>query len=424
MPLRSPVRLAAITIVAVTAAASTAGAQASDPALRAALERVKADNAWTLDQQQSICAIPAPPFKEAVRAAEMKRRFEALGYANVSIDPEGNVIAERPGSGAGPVVVLAAHLDTVFPEGTDVTVTRDGGKLKAPGIGDDCRGLAVILAVARALQLDRVKTRGTILLVANVGEEGPGDLRGVRYLFNKSPLKSRITHFISVDGTGLSVVHHGVGSHRYKVRFTGPGGHSFGAFGMPNPAHAMGRAIAKIAELRVPTAPKTTFNVGVLSGGTSVNSIPFEVAMEIDMRSESAVELDKVDAQIRAAIAAGVAEERGRWPDSKIGLDVKIDTIGIRAASETQTANTPIVRAALDAALKFGSTRVVPRAGSTDANVPMGLGIPAITIGGGGLGTDAHSLREAYDDGKEGWKGPQFVLSIVTTLAGLEGVRP
>ena len=421
--LRTLARPAAFT-AALVLVAPMARAQATDPSLRAALERVKADNAWTLDQQQSICQIPAPPFKEAARAAEMKRRFESLGYQSVTIDPEGNVIAERPGSGAGPVVVLAAHLDTVFPEGTDVTVARDGMKLKAPGIGDDCRGLAVILAVGRALELSHVKTRGTILLVANVGEEGPGDLRGVRYLFNKSPLKERITHFISVDGTGLSVVHHGVGSHRYKVRFVGPGGHSFGAFGMPNPAHAMGRAIAKIAELRTPSTPKTTFNVGVLTGGTSVNSIPFEVAMEIDMRSESAEELEKVDARIRAAIAAGLDEEKARWPNSKMALDVKIDTIGIRAASETQTDATPIVKAALDAALAYGATRLVPRSGSTDANVPMGLGIPAITIGGGGLGTDAHSLREAYDDGKEGWKGPQFVMSVVMTLVGLEGVRP
>jgi acetylornithine deacetylase/succinyl-diaminopimelate desuccinylase-like protein len=399
-------------------------AQANDPALKGALDRLKADNAWTLDQQQSICQIPAPPFKEAARAAEMKRRFEALGYKHVTIDAEGNVIAERPGSGNGPVLVLAAHLDTVFPEGTDVTVKRDGTTMKAPGIGDDCRGLAVILSIARAMELNKVRTRGTVLFVANVGEEGPGDLRGVRYLFNKSPLKERITHFISVDGTGLSLVHRGVGSHRYKVRFTGPGGHSFGAFGMPNPAHALGRAIAKISELRVPLQPKTTFNVGVLSGGTSVNSIPFEVAMEVDMRSESAAELDKVDAAIRAAIAAAVEEEKGRWPASKMALEAHIDTIGIRAASETATEQTPIVKAALDAAVALGAARPTPRSGSTDSNVPLGLGLPAITMGGGGLGTDAHSLREAYNDGTEGWKGPQWVLSVVAALVGLDGVRP
>ncbi len=414
----------AVLAAAFALVAPHAGAQVTDPALRDALERVKTDNGWTLDQQQSICQIPAPPFKEQARGLEMKRRFEALGFKNVTIDAEGNVIAERPGSGAGPVVVLAAHLDTVFPEGTDVTVKREGTLMKAPGIGDDCRGLAVLLAVGRALELSKVKTKGTILFIANVGEEGPGDLRGVRYLFNKSPLRDRITHFISVDGTGLSVVHRGVGSHRYKVRFIGPGGHSFNAFGMPNPAHAMGRAIAKIAELRTPANPKTTFNVGLLSGGTSVNSIPFEVAMEIDMRSESAVELHKIDAKIRAAIAAGAADEKARWPGSNMALDVKIDTIGIRAASETQTESTPIVKAALDAAITFGSTRITPRSGSTDSNVPMGRGIPAITIGGGGEGTDAHSLREAYDDGKDGWKGPQFVMSIVTTLTGLDGVRP
>lgn len=399
-------------------------AQATDPAVKAAQDRLKADNAWTLDQQQSICQIPAPPFKEQARGLEMKRRFEALGYRNVTIDAEGNVIAERPGSGQGPVLVLAAHLDTVFPEGTDVTVKRDGLQMKAPGIGDDCRGLAVLLAIARAMELNKVRTRGTLLFVANVGEEGPGDLRGVRYLFNKSPLKDRVTQFISIDGTGLSVVHRGVGSHRYKVRFVGPGGHSYGAFGMPNPAHALGRAIAKIAELRTPASPKTTFNVGVLSGGTSVNSIPFEVAMEVDMRSESAAELDKVDAQIRAAISSAVDEEKARWPNSKAALEAKIDTIGIRAASETATEQTPIVKVALDAAVALGATRPTPRSSSTDANVPLGLGIPAITVGGGGLGTGAHSLGEAYNDGPEGYKGPQWILSVVTTLLGLDGVRP
>ncbi|MBI3792690.1 MAG: peptidase dimerization domain-containing protein, partial [Gemmatimonadetes bacterium] len=184
------------------------------------------------------------------------------------------------------------------------------------------------------------------------------------------------------------------------------------------------RAIAKIAELRTPASPKTTFNVGVLSGGTSVNSIPFEVAMEVDMRSESAAELDKVDAQIRAAISSAVDEEKARWPNSKAALEAKIDTIGIRAASETATEQTPIVKVALDAAVALGATRPTPRSSSTDANVPLGLGIPAITVGGGGLGTGAHSLGEAYNDGPEGYKGPQWILSVVTTLLGLDGVRP
>ena len=403
--------------------APTLGAQAADPTLKAALDQIKADNAWTIGQQVSICQIPAPPFKEKARGIEYARRLSALGLRDIHTDAEGNVIAERAGTGSGPVVVLSAHLDTVFPEGTDVKVATTGTLMKGPGIGDDCRGLAVMLAVARALNAQKVRTRGTILFVATVGEEGPGDLRGVRALF-KGPLKDRITHFISIDGTGLSVVNRGVGSHRYKFRFVGPGGHSYGAFGMPNPAHAMGRAIAKISDIQVPANPKTTFSVSVLTGGTSVNSIPFEVAMEVDMRSESAASLDSVDAQIRRAVAAGVAEEKARWPASRAALDLEVDTIGIRAASESQTEQTPIVKVALDAAVALGAPRPVARSGSTDSNVPLSMGLPAITIGGGGRGTGAHSLGEAYDDGPDGWKGPQWVATVVTTLVGLAGVVP
>ena len=400
-----------------------AAAQSSDPALKAALDQIRTENAWTLEQQRSICEIPAPSFKEQRRGIEMSKRLSALGLRDVRTDGEGNVIGERPGNGSGPVVVLSAHLDTVFPEGTDVSVKVDGTKLKGPGIGDDCRGLAVILAVARALSTQQVRTRGTILFIATVGEEGSGDLRGVRALF-RGPLKERITHFISVDGDSMGVVHRGVGSHRYRVRFIGPGGHSFGAFGMPNPAHAMGRAIAKIADIQTPSSPRTTFNVGVVSGGTSVNSIPFEVAMEVDMRSESAVALDTVDAQIRRAIATAVTGERGRWPGSRAALDVKIDTIGIRAASDTQTDQSPIVKTALDAAVALGVARPRPHASSTDSNIPLSMNIPAITMGGGGEGTGGHSLREAYDDGPQGWKGPQWVATVVTALVGLASVVP
>ena len=421
--LRSLARFLLVVALALALIPRPSAAQTSDPALKAALDQIKADNAWTLEQQRTICIIPAPPFKEQVRGIEMSKRLSALGLRDVRTDAEGNVIAERPGSGSGPLVVLSAHLDTVFPEGTDVTVKTEGTRMKGPGIGDDCRGLAVILAVARALNAQKVHTRGTILFIATVGEEGPGDLRGVRALF-RGPLKDRITHFISVDGTGLSLAHRGVGSHRYKVRFIGPGGHSFGAFGMPNPAHAMGRAIARIADIHTPAKPKTTFNVGVLSGGTSVNSIPFEVAMEVDMRSESAAALNTVDAQIRRAIATAVTEERARWPNSKVALDVKIDTMGIRAASESQTDQTPIVKTALDAAVALGDARPIPHAGSTDSNIPLSMNIPAITIGGGGLGTGGHSLGEAYDDGPQGWKGPQWVALVVTTLVGLASVVP
>ena len=255
-----------------------------------------------------ICEIPAPPFKEERRAAEMKRRFESLGLANVRIDSIGNVLGEYKGKGAGPTVTLNAHLDTVFPEGTDVTVTKTGTLMKGPGIGDDCRGLATILAVARALKKAKVETQGTIIFIANVGEEGPGNLRGIRYLFKNPPAK--IDYFVAVDGTGLGIATGGVGSNRYKVSFKGPGGHSYGAFGMPSPIHALGRAIAKISEMRVPTTPKTTFNVGVVEGGTSVNTISPLGAMDVDLRSESAEELARLDAMFRKAVADALKGER------------------------------------------------------------------------------------------------------------------
>jgi acetylornithine deacetylase/succinyl-diaminopimelate desuccinylase-like protein len=394
-------------------------AQAADPstnaAVRSAMQHIRSDNAWTIEQQVSICEIPAPPFAEERRAAEMKRRFEALGFQNVRIDSIGNVIAERPGSGGGPVVVIAAHLDTVFPEETDVSVKREGTLLRGPGIGDDCRGLAVLLAVAKAMRSANVVTTGTIYFVANVGEEGPGNLRGVKHLFAKPPAK--IDYFISVDGTGLGLTSRAVGSNRYRVSFKGPGGHSYGAFGMPNPIHAMGRAIARIGEIQVPRSPRTTFNVGIVEGGTSVNTISPLGAMDVDLRSESPDELAKIDAQFWRAVNESLAEERARWPQSRTAIEVQVDTIGIRPAAAPPDSST-IIRQAQAAARTLGF-EAPGGASSTDANWPMSLGIQAITIDGGGQGRGAHSLTESYDDGDRGWLGPQWALLVITRLAGV-----
>ena len=392
-------------------------------AVTRAMEIVRTDNEWTLEQQASICEIEAPPFKEERRAAEYARRLEALGLVNVRIDSEGNVIAERPGSGDGPVVVISAHLDTVFPEGTDVTVTREGGMMRAPGIGDDCRGLAVVLAVARAMNQADVRTTGTVLFVGTVGEEGPGNLRGVRHLFAES-LRDQVDYFISVDGTGLGLTSGAVGSHRYRVTYKGPGGHSYGAFGMPNPIHALGRAIAKVSDLQTPRDPRTTFAVGVVAGGTSVNSIAYEASMDVDMRSESKASLDELDAKFQTAIREALAEERARWPQSTRELEMAIDTIGIRPAG-SQPDSARIVQVAMAArdAVVAGHEVVVPsgtNASSTDANLPISLGIPAITIDGGGVGRGSHSLDEGYNDGPVGWRGPQWAVLVV---AGLAGVR-
>jgi tripeptide aminopeptidase len=407
------------TLAVIALSAAHLSAQTSSPRLRAALDMIKADNAWTLDQQVSICEIPAPPFKETTRGAEYKRRLEALGMNNVRVDAVGNVIAERRGTGTGPTVVIAGHLDTVFPEGTDVKVKRQGTRFTAPGIGDDCRGLAVVLAVVRAFEKSGVQTTGTIYFVGDVGEEGPGNLRGMRHLF-ATELKGKVDFFISVDDAGLGIASRAVGSHRYRVTYTGPGGHSYGAFGIPNPIHALGRAIAGISDLQVPAVPKTTFNVGIIQGGTSVNSISAEASMEVDMRSESSQSLQTTDDKIQKILKDALAAENGRWTGDradKARLTLKVDTMGIRPTG-AQADSAHIVQVALTAARTLGFISTTT-ASSTDANWPISLGIPAMRIGGGGTNFGAHSLGEWYDDGANGWLGPQWAALIIATLAGV-----
>jgi tripeptide aminopeptidase len=390
---------------------------AKHPTVTAAFDALQRDNAWTIDQQVSICEIPAPPFKEQARAAEYAKRFRELGVQNVRIDKEGNVIGEIRGNRPGPTLMLAGHLDTVFPEGTDVRVKREGTKLTAPGIGDDCRGLAVVLSVARQVITQKVPFAGKLLVVGNVGEEGPGNLRGTRAIFG-GPLRDSIDMFISVDGTGFGITNGGVGSNRYRVHYKGPGGHSYGAFGMPNPMHAMGRAIAKIADLEASTRPKVTFNVGIVSGGTSVNSIPFEAIMEVDLRSETAAALAEIDARLQKALREAVTEEKARWPQSKAALTLQIDTMGLRPAGTTPDTSL-IVRTSL-AAARTMNVYTPLTISSTDANVPMNLRIPAVTLDGGGVGRGAHSLDESYDDRNDGYKGPQYVLLVVLGLLGVK----
>lgn len=410
--------LALIAFALPLAAQVTPTIPTTNPKVRAALDLIKADNAWTMQQEIELTQIPSPPFKESTRAAEYKRRLEALGLRDVHIDSVGNVIAERRGVGTGPTVVIAGHLDTVFPEGTDVTVKHDGSKLRAPGIGDDDRGLAVVLAVARAFEKTGLQTNGTVYFVGDVGEEGPGNLRGMRYLFGKE-LKGKVDYFISVDDAGLGIASRAVGSYRYRVSYKGPGGHSYGAFGIPNPIHALGRAIAGIADVQVPATPKTTFNVGVIQGGTSVNSIAGEASMEVDMRSEDAKSLATVDAQVQRILRDALTAENARWKGSRAAsaqLTLHIDTIGIRPTG-AQADTAPIIQTALAAAKALGFTSATS-ASSTDANIPISLGIPAMRIGGGGSAEGAHSLGEWYDDGPNGYLGPQWAALIVAALAG------
>ncbi len=419
----SPSRLGPARLLGAIAllAPAALGAQGSallldDPAVKRAMDAMQPLQAWTLDQQASICEIPAPPFKEAQRAEEFRRRLVSFGYANTRIDAEGNVIAEL-GKGDGPTVLIAGHLDTVFPEGTDVRTTRTSDRVVGPGIGDDCRGLAVVLTLARVLKEQKVEPKGRLLLVGNVGEEGPGNLRGVRHLFTKE-FAGKVDYFISVDGAGGgAITSRAVGSHRYTVSFEGPGGHSYGAFGMANPMHAMGRAIAKIGDIQVPSRPRTTFNVGIVRGGTSVNTITPLAQMDVDMRSESAEELAKVDALVRRAVDEAVAEEKARWPNSRAGITVKYDTIGIRPTG-AQSDDTPLVQTAWKAVQAIGWIPATT-ASSTDANLPISLGIPAITINGGGRSFGAHGTEEYYQETPDSYKGPQLALLIVTALTGV-----
>ncbi len=381
------------------------------PAMKTALAAAKATEPQTIEDQIRFCEIPAPPFKEEMRGAELKRVFQEIGLQNVRVDKAGNVLGEYRGAALHPHVVMAAHLDTVFPEGTNVKVKRDGATLRGPGIGDDCRGLAVLVAVAREMKKANVQPQGTITFVADVGEEGLGDLRGMKQLFNET-LKDQIDRFVSIDGTGVHVTNVAVGSHRYRVTFKGPGGHSFGAFGMANPIGAMGRAIAKIEDMQVPKQPKTTFNVGRVGGGTSVNSIPFEGWMEVDMRSSDPASLAAVDAMFQKAVDTAVAEENQRWGRGTITV-VK-ELVGDRPAGSTPE-NSAIVRTGLATATALGFNANLGE-GSTDSNLPMSLKIPAVTIGGGGRGSNAHALNESFDT-TDAWMGTQYALLLAVALA-------
>jgi tripeptide aminopeptidase len=383
-----------------------------DAAVKAAVQAARDDEAQTIEDQVRFCEIPAPPFKETARGTAYADAFRKLGLENVRIDKEGNVLGERPGLAPKPHLVFSAHLDTVFPEGTDVKVKREGTMLRGPGIGDDCRGLAVVLAVIRAMNKANVQTPGSITFVATVGEEGLGDLRGVKALF-RDTLKGRIDRFVSIDGTGLGITHVGVGSLRYRVAYKGPGGHSYGAFGLANPIHALGRAIAKIGDFQVPRDPKTTFNVGRIGGGTSVNSIAFESWMEVDMRSADAAALKSVDADFHKAVDQALAEENERWNNNG-RLEVEKKLVGDRPAGSTP-ADSAIVQATVSVTKVLGFPVALDE-GSTDSNIAMSMSIPAVTIDGGGRGTGAHSLGEAFDS-TTSWQGTQRATLLAIALA-------
>lgn len=365
----------------------------------------------------TLTEIPAPPFKEAARAKAYLAMLRESGLSDVEMDAEGNVLGLRRGTAGGPLLAVVAHLDTVFPEGTNVKVRREGTRLMAPGIGDNTRGAALMLAVIRAMNAASIQTKSDILFVGNVGEEGEGDLRGVKFLLQKGKYKDRIKQFIAIDGGEQgSITRGGVGSLRYRVAFRGPGGHSYGAFGLVNPAFAMGNAIAKFSRLNVPSSPKTTFNVGVVSGGTSVNSIPAEVQMVVDLRSVSCAELKKVNGAFLALVRQAADEENAARSTREGRVTADPTVIGDRPCGETPL-DAPILQTATAVVKAFG-LRPSYGISSTDSNVPMSLGIPAITIGRG-AGGRSHSPDEWTDVGKpDAVQAVRVAVAIVAAVAG------
>lgn len=422
-------RTAVLSVAVAALVVAFPAAQSPDATVRALLDGPKFKQAIVFIQSDqdrfvreliALTEIPAPPFKEQTRGKAYIEMLRQVGLTDVEMDPEGNVMGIRRGSGpAGePLLLVNAHLDTVFPEGTDVKVKRQGTRLMAPGIGDDTRGLVLLLALVRTLDAAKFTTPGDILFAGNVGEEGEGDLRGIKYLLKTGKYKDRIKQVVAIDGNDSNgITHGGLGSRRYRVTFKGPGGHSYGAFGLVNPAFAMGGAIAKFARLEVPTKPKTTFNVGVVRGGTSINSIPAEVSMDVDMRSEACSELNRLDQEFLAVVRQAVDEENRTRSTKEGRLEADPKVIGERPCGETPL-DAPIVKAASAAIKAFGLSPVFSIS-STDANIPMSLGIPAITIGHGGPGGRAHAPDEWVDvDPAANATNVQVALATLLAVAG------
>jgi tripeptide aminopeptidase len=402
-------------------AATPVPAVIASPAYNAAVATLDREHDRIVEEIVTLTEIPAPPFKEAKRAQAYAEMLRAAGLAEVEIDAEGNAMGLWRGTGAPgrPLIVIAAHLDTVFPEETNVKVRREGTRLYAPGIGDDTRSLAVLLAYVRAMKAAGVKTDRDILFVGNVGEEGPGDLRGVRYLFTKGKYKDRIAAFFSMDGTnGARIVNGGTGSKRYRVTYKGPGGHSYGAFGLVNPMAAMSQTVIDLYKIAPPKTPKTTYSASVTGGGTSVNSIPHEVWMEFDMRSESAAELANLEQSFLGLVKTSVAAENAARSTREGPVTADPKLIGDRPAGST-SADSELVRTALAAVAAHGLQPEL-QTSSTDANMPMSLGVPGITIGSGGSGGRAHALDEWIDVEKSAsHKGMLPGLAMLLAMAEL-----
>lgn len=389
-------------------------------AIQAAFDTIKSHRDENNRDMIELNEIPAPPFGEKARSKRVAEMFREAGLTDVKIDAVGNVIAMRPGRTGAKTIAMGGHIDTVFPIETDVTVKREGDTYIAPGIGDNTRGVVVMLSLLKALETHNIQTEHNLMFVGNVGEEGLGDLRGIKHLYREGAPK--IDTFIAIDGgSDDRVVYGGVGSYRYRVTFKGPGGHSWGDFGDANPHHALGRASTLFAERAKKVAsegPKTSFNIGRIGGGTSINSIPFESWMEVDMRSGNVAKLDEMDAVFKQAMADGLAAENAaRTRGGEITVDVK--KVGDRPVANGD-ASSSLVQQAMAAIDAFGLDPQL-RISSTDANIPISKGLPAITISRGGISAGAHSFKETWTD-KDAHIAIQIALLI--TLAQAEYAAP
>jgi acetylornithine deacetylase/succinyl-diaminopimelate desuccinylase-like protein len=388
-------------------------------ALASAHGRLAARDATIIRAQVAVSEIAAPTGEEHHRAAWIARRFSLLGLTDVRTDAAGNVIARRPGasngsalSAATPAVAVCAHLDTVFPRDIAVRVRHDGDRLLGPGIGDNGRGLAAMLALAEEIDGARLRTRAPIEFVATTGEEGRGDLRGAKTFF----ATANIAAAIALDGAGDErIVNRGLGSRRFRITFRGPGGHSWAAYGLANPVHAAGAAVAKLASLAIPREPRTTLSVGRISGGIAVNAIADEAWLEVDLRSTVPRMIERLDRELRLAALAALAEENTRRAPATPALDCTIEIIGDRPCGDVP-GDHPLVLSAIQATRLIGRDPELATA-STDANVPISLGVPAIAIGAGGRGGDAHTPAEWFDN-TDGSLGIARALTIIVAAAG------
>lgn len=398
-----------------------AALKASDT-VKKALDLALAEVDHALKEQVELCEIPAPTFDEGKRAAALVERFKAYGLKDVAIDEIGNVIGRRPGKGKGPVLVLASHMDTVFPADTDVTVKIEGTRYTAPGIGDNCSGLRAILQVLRCFNTLNIQTEGDLWFVGTVGEEGNGDIRGSKYLCAHYPIDG----FIAVDGTNINRVLKGAtGSHRWLLSVDGPGGHSFLRFGKnPSAIHAVCIAGARVAHIKVPESPKTTFTIGTISGGTTVNAIAAHCEVQVDMRSVDNKELLKLESAILTAFEDAVEEENAIWDVTDEALKLKLTKtqIGMRPAG-MRPDTCPVLQCSRAAQEVLGIELTQYDMASTDANAPMSCDIPATCLGSGGKDVGEHSLKE-YFEAIDTHLGPQLVFLAAAALVGIEGNAP